>query len=156
MFLVFIMGRVINHLNSKNKLKLNVWSFELMVKCQGFFLMLQIHYYYRIWRSKQKKNLKRPKAKVRNRVRRQIELLSTQIYRSKNDSLTWASNHSWNLSGEIVNKISVSLFHRFFVTKNHLQCPPLNRITLGQHKSDNYNRMIQLTDLFCVLLTFEV
>ncbi len=32
----------------------------------------------------------------------------------------------------------------------HVQCPPLNRITLGQHKSDNNNRMIQLTDVFYV------
>jgi len=29
-----------------------------------------------------------------------------------------------------------------------VQCPPLNRITLGQHKIDNINRMIQLTDVF--------
>jgi hypothetical protein len=28
----------------------------------------------------------------------------------------------------------------------------LNRITLSQHKSDENNRMLQLTDLFCVLL----
>ena len=33
------------------------------------------------------------------------------------------------------------------------QCPPLKRFTLGQHKSDNNSRMIQLTDLFCVLFT---
>ena len=26
-----------------------------------------------------------------------------------------------------------------------IHCPPLNRITLGQHKNDNSNRMIQLT-----------
>ena len=32
-----------------------------------------------------------------------------------------------------------------------VQCPPLNRITLGQHKSDNNNQMIQLTNIFCVL-----
>ena len=31
-----------------------------------------------------------------------------------------------------------------------LQCLPLNRITLGQHKSDNNNRMIKLIDVFCV------
>jgi len=35
-----------------------------------------------------------------------------------------------------------------------LQCPPLNRITLGQHKNDNNNRMIQLTDKFCELLRY--
>ncbi len=35
-----------------------------------------------------------------------------------------------------------------------IQCPPLNRITLGQHKSDNNNRMIQLTDVFCVLFRY--
>ncbi len=32
-----------------------------------------------------------------------------------------------------------------------VQCLPINRITLGQHKSDNNKRMIQLTDVFCVL-----
>ena len=37
-----------------------------------------------------------------------------------------------------------------------LQCPPLNRITLGQLKSDNNNRQIQLTDVFCVLLYVRV
>ncbi len=36
-----------------------------------------------------------------------------------------------------------------------LQCPPLNRITLGQHKRDNNNRMNQLTDVFCVLLRYR-
>ncbi len=35
-----------------------------------------------------------------------------------------------------------------------LQCPPLNRITLGQHKSDKNNRMIKLTDVFCVLFRY--
>ena len=28
-------------------------------------------------------------------------------------------------------------------TANNIQCPPLNRITLGPHKSDNCNQMIQ-------------
>ena len=32
-----------------------------------------------------------------------------------------------------------------------IQCSPLNRITVGQYASDNINRMIQLTDVFCVL-----
>ncbi len=36
-----------------------------------------------------------------------------------------------------------------------LHCPPLNRITLCQHKSDNNNRMIQLTDVVCVLLKYR-
>jgi hypothetical protein len=36
-----------------------------------------------------------------------------------------------------------------------IQCPPLNRITLGQNKCDNNNRMIQLTDVFCVLLRYR-
>ncbi len=39
--------------------------------------------------------------------------------------------------------------------KKTLQCPPLNRITLAQHKSDNNNRMIQLTAVFCVLLRYN-
>ena len=34
-------------------------------------------------------------------------------------------------------------------------CPLLKRITLGQHKSDNNNRMIQLTDVYCVLFSYE-
>ena len=33
----------------------------------------------------------------------------------------------------------------------NIQCPSLNRITLGQLKRDNNNRMIQFTDFFCVL-----
>jgi len=37
----------------------------------------------------------------------------------------------------------------------NIQCPPLNRITLGSLKSDNNNRMIQLTDVFCVLLRYN-
>ncbi len=36
-----------------------------------------------------------------------------------------------------------------------IQCPSLNRITLSQHRSDNNNRMIQLTDAFCVLLRYN-
>ncbi len=35
-----------------------------------------------------------------------------------------------------------------------IHCPPLNRITLGQHNSDNNNRMIQLTDVFCALFKY--
>ncbi len=36
-----------------------------------------------------------------------------------------------------------------------IQCPLLNRITLGLQKSDNNNRMIQLTDVLCVLLRYS-
>ncbi len=36
-----------------------------------------------------------------------------------------------------------------------LQCPPLNRIILDRHKSDNNNQMIQLTNVFCVLLVYN-
>ncbi len=42
----------------------------------------------------------------------------------------------------------------FFLLLGVLQCPPLNRITLDQHESDKNNRMIQLTDVFCVLLRY--
>ena len=38
-----------------------------------------------------------------------------------------------------------------FDSVNKVQCPSLNRITLGQHKSDNINLMIQLNNVFCVL-----
>ena len=31
-------------------------------------------------------------------------------------------------------------------------CPPLNRITLGQPKSDNNNRLIRLTNVFVYCL----
>ena len=37
----------------------------------------------------------------------------------------------------------------------YIQCLPLNRITLGQHASDNNKRMFQLTDLFCVLSRYN-
>ncbi len=58
--------------------------------------------------------------------------------RWKYSQWTWLSIDAWmNLNG---NK-------KFFVNK----CPPLSRITLGRHKSDNNNRMIQLTDVFCAL-----
>ncbi len=43
----------------------------------------------------------------------------------------------------------------FFLLLGVLQCPPLNRITLGQHESDNNNRMIQITDVFCVLSRYK-
>jgi len=36
-----------------------------------------------------------------------------------------------------------------------IHCPLLKRITLGLHKSDNNNRMIQLTDIFYVLLRYN-
>jgi len=42
-------------------------------------------------------------------------------------------------------------FHSNFI----VQCPLLYRITLGQHKSDNNNRMIQFTDAFCVLFRYD-
>ena len=45
---------------------------------------------------------------------------------------------------------------RMWYTKiNAVQCPPLNRITLGQHKSGNNNRMFQLTDIFFVLFRYN-
>jgi hypothetical protein len=34
--------------------------------------------------------------------------------------------------------------------------PPLNSITFGQHKIENNNRMIQLTDVFCELFSILV
>ena len=37
----------------------------------------------------------------------------------------------------------------------HIQCLPLNRITLDQHKSDNNNRMIQFTKVCCGLNRFN-
>ena len=37
-----------------------------------------------------------------------------------------------------------------------IQCPPLNWITLGRIKSDNNNRMIQLTEGTFVLLLSQI
>jgi hypothetical protein len=39
------------------------------------------------------------------------------------------------------------------VILNRIQYPLLN--TMGQHKSDNNNQLIQLTDVFCVLLRYR-
>ncbi len=37
-----------------------------------------------------------------------------------------------------------------------VKCPPLKRINFGRHKSlDNNIRMIQLTNLFCVLFIYN-
>jgi len=46
-------------------------------------------------------------------------------------------------------------FKGFFSSIRQIQCPPLNRITLGQHKSDNNNRIIQLTDGFYALFMYK-
>jgi len=66
----------------------------------------------------------------------------------------------WKVTAII--KINRSLIYngKFWSIRNkikfiQIQCPPLNRITLGQHKSDNNNRMIQLTDLVCVHLRYN-
>jgi hypothetical protein len=48
-------------------------------------------------------------------------------------------------------KLIVTSCFNFFA----IQCPPLNRITSGRHKSDNNNRMIQLTDVFCALSIYD-
>ena len=50
--------------------------------------------------------------------------------------------------------------HHSYQTQNQntvkLQCPPLLfRITLDQNYSNNNNRMIQLTDTFCVLFRYN-
>jgi len=47
--------------------------------------------------------------------------------------------------------VCTQLLHKLYLFE---RCPPLNRITLGRHKSDNNNRMIQLTNVF--LCTVEV
>ncbi len=40
-------------------------------------------------------------------------------------------------------------------TKTLQLCSPLNRITLGQHKIDIYNRTILLINVFCALLRYK-
>ncbi len=64
----------------------------------------------------------------------------------------------WNVNNFVVEKTeSFRKFSEEQQTSDQVQCPclPLNRITFGQHKSDNNNRMIQLTDVFCVLLRYK-
>ena len=50
----------------------------------------------------------------------------------------------------------ISILIRFgqFST-NLLNCPQFNRITLGQHESDNNDRIIQLLDVFCLLFVYN-
>ncbi len=40
------------------------------------------------------------------------------------------------------------------LSQNNVQCPPLNWITSGRIKSDNINRMIQLTEVTFMLKNF--
>ncbi len=53
------------------------------------------------------------------------------------------------------NKVDYSKMRNDSLCRKDIQCPPLNRITLGQRKSDNNNRMIQLTNVFWVLLRYN-
>ena len=46
--------------------------------------------------------------------------------------------------------IVISLLYHIY-----LNTVPAARITLGQHKSDNSNRMIQLTNVFCILFRYN-
>ncbi len=46
-----------------------------------------------------------------------------------------------------------SILQEIFLKK--AQCIMKNWQTLGQYKSDNNNRMIQLTDVHCVLLRYK-
>ncbi len=46
-------------------------------------------------------------------------------------------------------------FSNFINEHLQLQCPPLNWITSGQTKSDNINRMIQLTEEAFLLKILE-
>ncbi len=55
----------------------------------------------------------------------------------------------------------IFIFSSFMMERNNLfltlslHCPYINMITSGQHKSDNNNRMIQLTDAFCALSIYK-
>ncbi len=62
-----------------------------------------------------------------------------------------ACKHSRVMSKLLLNLIRIQQL----LEKFQIQCPPLNRITLGQNKTDNNNRMIQLTDVFCVLSRYK-
>ncbi len=51
---------------------------------------------------------------------------------------------------ENVTNGTLNVVKYYFLTAGtHIQCSPLNRIALGRFKSDNNNRMIQLTEVCC-------
>jgi len=62
--------------------------------------------------------------------------------------------HLWVTFLYVTTPYLSDIFHRAMYVLSwmgfcfQVQCPPLNRITLEQHKSDNNNRMIQLTEVF--------
>ncbi len=85
------------------------------------------------------------------------------FFHMENSTTTYKQlQYFWFPKEVVVNKLecAVYLIKPVFENVNSLirlqiHCPPLNRITLSQHKSDNNNRMIQLTDVFCVLLRYK-
>jgi hypothetical protein len=54
-----------------------------------------------------------------------------------------------------VDENSCRLLVYYVLYKNVFSVRRLKKITLGQHKRDKNNRMIQLTDVFCVLLRYK-
>ena len=71
--------------------------------------------------------------------------------------MKWCKKLEWlfvkKIKKKSLNVLQTQILHKFFCFS--VQCPPLIRITMGQHKSDNNNRMIQLTDIFCVLFVYK-
>ncbi len=75
-------------------------------------------------------------------------------------SIWYAQKKTKTFEIEIFLHLNLRFFHgsKINLTQNHdtvlnwitdlleIQCSPLNRITLGQPKSDNNKQMIQLTD----------
>ncbi len=57
--------------------------------------------------------------------------------------------HMWRIANGLDNS---ALYLKFIYS---VQCPPLNGITLGRHKRDYNNRMIQLTDVICALFIYN-
>ncbi len=56
------------------------------------------------------------------------------------------------------NLTKLSLFHNITYVRINVadvQCPPLNRIILGKHKSDNNNQFQLVVELFTVKMTLD-
>ncbi len=60
-------------------------------------------------------------------------------------------NKSMITLNALLNSLSIKMnlpFVDTFAERFVVQCPSLKRITLSQHRSDNNNRMIKVTDVF--------
>ncbi len=71
-----------------------------------------------------------------------------------NSKMSWENaNEKCKLNGARLPEIKTPKENEEILKLKVIQFPPLNRITLGRHKSDNNNRKIKLNNVFCVLFT---